>query len=304
MRVAGVADIGGTNTRVALVREDGTILSKKKFKTPAGSDPNEISSQVGATLSELSGTDISTLCGIGVSVAGPVDVKAGCIKNPPNMPFDDVPVVSPLNNAFSLPVFLMNDCRAAVLGEVFYGGGRGFDHVVYITISTGIGGGVYTNGKVLLGRDGNAGEIGHFTVESKYSQRCSCGCLGHWEGCASGRGIPKFFQTWCSVHGYESHLTTAKEILNAASKGEPIALEFSSTLANINSRGLSTVIVAYDPEIIILDGPIVTAHRELIVDTAVRCLDTYLKTPDIIISTLKGNAPLLGVAAAVFSHEV
>lgn len=304
MRVAGVADIGGTNTRVALVREDGLILSMERFKTPAGSDPNEISAQVAATLSGLVGTPLSGLYGIGVSVAGPVDMQAGCIMTPPNMPFDQVPIVSPLKNVFGLPVTLLNDCRAAVLGEVFAGGGREYQHVVYITISTGIGGGVYTNGKVLLGREGNAGEIGHFTVESKYSQRCSCGCFGHWEGCASGRGIPRFFQTWCRVHGHESHLTTAEEILIAASQGHPVALEFSDTLALVNSRGLSTVIVAYDPDIIILDGPIVTAHREIVVNSAIKYLDTYLKTPEIVVSPLGGNAPLLGVASAVFSREV
>ncbi len=306
MRVAGVADIGGTNTRVALVREDGRILSMERFKTPAGTDPCEVSARVGATLSDLAGTQGMDWNGLGVSVAGPVDLKNGCISNPPNMPFDQVPVVTPLSQMFGLPVTLMNDCRAAVLGEVFAGAGRGYRHVVYITISTGIGGGVYTNGRVLLGRGGNAGEIGHFTVESVYSQLCSCGCFGHWEGCASGRGIPLFFQTWCRVHGHtpQRSLTTAEEILNAASQGDPMALEFSGVLAMINSRGLSTVIVAYDPEIIILDGPIVTAHRDIIVDSAVRCLDMYLETPEIVVSPLNGNAPLLGAAAAVFSREV
>ena len=306
MRIAGVADVGGTNTRVALVREDGLLLSMERHKTPAGTDPGEVSARVGASLSDLAGGPGTDLCGIGVSVAGPVDLKNGCIRNPPNMPFDQVPVVTPLSQMFGLPVTLMNDCRAAVLGEVFAGAGKGYRHVVYITISTGIGGGIYTDGRVLLGRGGNAGEIGHFTVESAYSQPCSCGCFGHWEGCASGRGVPSFFQTWCNVHGHIPHksLTTAEEILNAASQGDPMALEFSGVLAMVNSRGLSTVIVAYDPEIIILDGPIVTAHRDIIVNTAVRCLDMYLETPEIVVSPLGGNAPLLGAAAAVFSREV
>jgi len=306
MRVAGVADIGGTNTRVALIQEDGAILQVELFRTPAGSDPHEVSALVGATLTRLASNADLSLCGIGVSVAGPVDLKSGSISHPPNMPFDQVPIVMPLNEVCGVPVLLMNDSRAAVLGEVFAGGGRGYCHVVYITISTGIGGGVYSNGNVLLGRGGNAGEIGHFTVESQYQQPCSCGCFGHWEGCASGRGIPGFYQTWCRYHNHtpDPSLTTAEKILNAGSKGDSVIREFIRTLSWINSRGLSTVMVAYDPEIIILDGPVVTAHKDLIITPAVQQMDNYLEPPEFVISPLKGNAPLFGVAAEVFSRGV
>lgn len=304
MRVAGAADIGGTNTRVALIREDGLILSMERFKTPGGPNPAEVSAQVGAALTRLTETSaIQVLCGIGVSVAGPVDLEKGSISHPPNMPFDEVPLVPPLSAAFDCPVILMNDCRAAVLGEVFVGAGAGHGHVVYITISTGIGGGVFSNGQVLLGRGGNAGEIGHFPVESTYMHPCSCGHAGHWEGYASGRGIPGFFQAWCRVNNldFQPPFMTAEEIFTAGSQGDPIVLDFLHLLAVINARGLSTVIVAYDPEIIILDGPVVTAHQDLILTPALSHLDRYLATPEIVISPLNGNAPLFGVASMVFS---
>lgn len=303
MRVAGVADIGGTNTRVAIIRDDGTILVHEQFLTPEGDDPGLIPFLVSETLNQLVlSIDIPPLFGIGVSVAGPVDMEAGTIKNPPNMTYDEVPVVAPLSLAFEAPVIMMNDCRAAVLGEVFAGAGIGYRHVVYITISTGIGGGVFTNGKVLTGRGGNAGEIGHILVDTIYHHICSCGNTGHWEGCASGRGIPGFFRTWCKAHDRDpGSVRTAEEIIASAARGETTASCFLQTLARINARGFSTVIVAYDPEIIILDGPVITRHPDLILTPALGFIDTYLAPPEIVISPLLGNAPLLGAAAAVFS---
>jgi glucokinase len=304
MRIAGVADIGGTNSRVAIISDDGTILAHEVVRTPQDDDPGSIPVLIAETLHRIrSSITDQPLLGIGVSVAGPVDLKAGTIKNPPNMVYDEVPIIAPLNCFFSCPVVLMNDCRAAVLGEVFFGAGSGHRHVVYITISTGIGGGIYTGGRVLLGRGGNAGEIGHILVDTVYQHPCSCGASGHWEGYASGRGIPGFFQTWCHAHGIgpgESR-DTAEEIITAAEQGDSDVNRFLQTLACINARGLSTVIVAYDPEIIILDGPVITRHPDLILKPVLPLIDPYLPSPRIVISPLGGNAPLLGVAAAVFS---
>ena len=304
MRVAGVADIGGTNTRVALIQEDGLIISLDQFRTPSGTDPAEVPARVRDTLIKLiSASGVDGVCGIGVSVAGPVDLKEGTIIHPPNMPFDQVSLVSPLHHFFHCPVTLMNDCRAAVLGEIFIGAGVGFRHVVYVTISTGIGVGIFSDGRVLQGRGGNAGEMGHFPVESTYMHPCSCGHAGHWEGYASGGGIPGFFQAWCRVHNRtpQGVSLTADEILTAASQGDPVALDFVQTLAVINARGLSTLIVAYDPEIIILDGPVVAAHQDLILTPALDHIDHFLVTPDIVISPLGGRSPLFGMASAVFS---
>ncbi|MFH0966200.1 MAG: ROK family protein [Methanobacteriota archaeon] len=303
MLIAGAVDIGGTNTRVALIREDGFIMAIERFKTPRGLDPVAVPIAAGDALLRLAALHPGTaLCGIGVSAAGPVDLNAGSIRHPPNMPFDEVSIVRPLRNLCNCPVTLMNDCRAAVLGEVFTGAGMGFHHVVYITFSTGIGGGVYTDGRVLLGRGGNAGEIGHFIVDTTYMQSCSCGLSGHWEGYASGKGITRFFQTWCRVHEMDpgSPLATANDILNAATRGEPVAKLFIGTLARINACGLSIIIVAYDPEIIILDGPVVVNHPDIILTSAIEHIDRYLDLPKIVISPLGGNAPLLGAAAAMF----
>jgi glucokinase len=115
--------------------------------------------------------------------------------------------------------------------------------------------------------------------------------------------MPGFFQAWCREHNIDPGFpcSTADEILSAAERLEPSAGLFMHALARINGRGLSTVIVAYDPEIIVLDGPVITAHSGLLVPAALTHIDRYLTLPEIVISPLRGDAPLLGVAAHVFA---
>ncbi|HWQ65641.1 MAG TPA: ROK family protein [Methanospirillum sp.] len=301
MMIAGVADIGGTNTRVALVDEYGSILKGDRFPTPAGEDPLSISAAVSSSLRRIiSESGLPFPAVIGVSVAGPVDLVAGVIHNPPNMPFGIVPIVGPLQHTFGCPVEMVNDCLAAVRGEAWVGAGKAYRHMIYITISTGIGGGVWSDGHALTGRGGNAAEIGHLPVDTTYLIPCSCERIGHWEGYASGEGIPGFFKKWCQVHQKNPDFPSgsAAEIISAAEVGKKIALQFLRELAKINSRGLSAVVVAYDPEIIILDGPVVTDHQDLILTPAINLMDDYLPLPVIKISPLQGNAPLIGAAAA------
>lgn len=303
MRLAGVADIGGTNTRVGLISEDGTIIRMERFKTPITGNAEDIAGAVAHILHEITDGREDALIGVGIAAAGPLDAAAGILVHPPNIPFDTVPLVNPLEALTGCTVKLWNDCRAAVLGEVKAGGAKGRRDVVYITISTGIGGGIFSGGRVLTGRKGNAGEIGHIMVDSRYSLTCTCGNTGHWEGYASGRRIPAFFQEWCKVNNYpvDTCLSTP-DILNLSSRGDVRGDQFRMALAEINGRGLSTIIVAYDPECIIFDGAVVNNNPELIRE-AIAYTDRYLELPDIRISPLGGNAPLIGAAMSLFYPE-
>lgn len=301
MRICGAVDIGGTNTRVALIGIDGEILRFEQIKTPVSGEAEGIAEAVSDILIRMVGDELSLLEGIGIAAAGPIDTRAGTLISPPNIPFDHVPLTGPIRRLTDRKTRLTNDCRAAVLGEVKAGGGVGYSHVVYITISTGIGGGVFTGGKVITGRNGNASEIGHFPVDSKINLTCSCGNSGHWEGYASGKGIVSFFQEWCRIHAIPAPFDelSAEIILTAADKRHPVAEEFLRDLAIINGRGLSAVIVAYDPECIIFDGAVIRHHPELL-DAAVEKTDRYLDLPFCLMSPLEGNAPLIGAAMTIF----
>jgi glucokinase len=301
-------DLGATVTRVALVGYGGEILGRITAPTPAsGESPAVLSRHLSGLISTvLSDTLVSSPAAIGISACGPIDHRKGAIVRPPNLPFPEIPLVDPLGSEFGVPVRLANDCHAGVLGEVVFGAGAGCRDLVYITLSTGIGGGVISGGQILLGRDGNAAEIGHFHVDDTWNLPCGCGGTGHWEGYASGRFLPRFYASWCESAGISmgdaGRLSTA-EIFDAARRGGPAGAGFLEALGKINGRGISDVIVAYDPSRIILDGSVVLRNGDLILPYLLPHVDRFLSLPDIRLSVLDGFAPLLGASVLARGYE-
>jgi glucokinase len=292
-------DLGATNTRAAVISDDGEVRGRVEARTPAGgADPAVLTGFLSDLVRRACGGRLSEdVGGIGLSVAGPVDIGRGVLKNPPNMQFRDVPVTGPLSAEFGVPVRMINDGHAGILGEAAYGAARGRQNVVYITLSTGIGAGVLECGRILFGRDGNAAEIGHFHVDDTYDLVCGCGYRGHWEGYASGKYLPWFFAQWCRYHG-KPHWgpDTAKEIFRSARGMDDDVRRFLEELARINGRGVSNVVVAYDPELIIFDGSVIRPNASLLLGPMIEAADRYLELPEMVLTGLSGDAPLLGAS--------
>jgi glucokinase len=306
-KLAIAADIGGTNMRVAIVDEKGKIIAKNVTKTvQKGKSGKVVADQVIGEIKKLIGGDSTKKYkGIGVSIASPIDYKKGGSTNPPNMNFSFVPIIEPLKKTFKLPIYIINDCNAGALGEKYFGSGKKYSHLVYITMSSGIGGGAIVNDNLLLGKDGSAAEVGHMHVDGKYNLPCTCQKgRGHWEAYASGNNIPKFFRAWAQKnHSKYPLLSSAKDIFDAARKRDKIVLKFMEELGKINGRGLSNVIAAYDPEIIVLGGAVALNNSEILLRYAKKYVDKFLRLPIIKTSNLRENAPLLGAAAFVFSEQ-
>lgn len=299
-------DIGASHTRVSLFSKK-RILKYKVSKTPNTGNSGDVISDLIISLirSELSASEITSVKSIGVSSAGPLNTKSGEIINSPNMNFPKIKIKQPLEEEFSKDVFLINDCRSGVLGEIFADRNLLKKDVVYITFSTGIGAGAYIDGNHLSGKKGNAGEAGHFFVDSKYYLHCRCGGFGHWEAYSSGTGIPAFFKAFCSEMRYNPKIPeeiTPEFILRNASQNTEIFYEFADELSKINGRGISTIIAAYSPDIIILDGPVVQNNSDVIINGINRYTDRYLDMPDIKLSSLEGFAPLYGAAYLAMTH--
>lgn len=283
-------DIGGTNLRVAKVKRDGTVTAKQTINTPkSGNDSYIVSREIIGLIHTIKPE--GNIDAISISSAGPLDLTQGCIDHCPNIPLGVVPLVAPLKEEFHCPVFLFKDTHAGVLGEKFFGSGRDVANLVYITISTGIGGGAIVNNHLLIGRNGNAGEIGRFFVSDEPY---------FWNSCASGAFILATFEKFCKQQGIECAYSHAKDIFAAVREEDHYAVAFMEELGRINGRGLSDVIVAYDPERIIFGGSVFVHNQDLLLPSLLRHTDNYLPLPDIQITKLKDDVSLLGAAAGVF----
>jgi len=303
--LAIAVDLGATNLRVALISNKGKILKKVQTKTPKTGKSNKIiAREIIELIKILLKEDYKKrIKGIGISAAGPIDFKKGELIHPPNIPFKRVPVIKPLKKEFLFPVFLYNDCSSAVWGEKHFGAAKIYKNIVYITISSGIGGGVIVDNHLLFGRSGNAAEIGHFIVDTKYNFPCGCKKgTGHWEGYSSGNNLPRFFNYWLKFHKINKvySIKKAKDIFDLARNSDKIVLKFLEEIGQINGRGVSNVIVAYDPEIIILGGAVVLNNRKIILSYLKNNIDKFLPLPKIIVTPLQEDVSLFGAAALVF----
>ncbi len=269
------ADVGGTYLRVALFR-DGEMLRKVKVTTPRGGGKLRIAEEI-YNLAMDFGVEVD---GAGVAVAGVIDVRSGDVAKMSNSPIKSFPLRGPLEERLSVPVVVLNDCVAAAWGEHIT---RGIDNLVYLTLSTGIGAGAVVNGSLLLGKDGNAHEVGHMTLDYR-GRRCGCGGRGHWEAMASGSAIPSFSRElaleWDGART-EAWRAAMKGELDPPAlfslwrEGDEFAGEVVSELAKINAAGISSVINVYDPEMLVLGGSIALNNRDF-VELFLRSVDEYL----------------------------
>lgn len=192
--IVGV-DIGGTWIRVAICTND---LKKENIISKVTQTPKEnefsISNTIISLLTQLlieNSIEKDQICGIGLASAGPLNVETGKVFNNANLGFKEIPLKEPIQGRFpGIPIYMINDCNASALA-IHYFEADDFekDNLVYITMSTGIGGGVICNGRLLLGKDGNAAEVGHGIVNSHSNFQCNCGAFGCWEVYSSGTGV-------------------------------------------------------------------------------------------------------------------
>jgi len=245
------------------------------------------------TLCKKEGIKPSELDSLCVASFGPMDYKKGELVNPVHLPFKRVPVVPTLQKKLGTTVYLINDCVAAVLGEHEFGIGKGVDNFVFVNLGGGVGAGVYVDGRLLLGKDGNAHEVGHYTIDLKGELKCSCGRRGHWEAYCSGEGIKNF----TALRGYP---LTPEELLEKARKGEKRALTLLEEIGRLNAIGFANVINSYDPEVIAVGGAIALAGKEQILGPVRKLVGEYAVNalPKIELSSLGEEAGLHGAVVA------
>lgn len=205
---------------------------------------------------------------IGIAAPGPVDRRTGILRNPPNLPgWRDVPLAQALHEAFGVPVRIENDANAAALAEHRFGAGRGTDDMVYLTMSTGVGGGVVSGGRLIVGSNGFAGELGHMPVV-RGGLRCHCGLRGCLEAYVGGQAWAKRLRRRTPESSRVHALATGDRarigselLLAAAKEGDAFARAELSRWLDFLALGIAGVVMAFDPERIVL-GTIAVAAGE------------------------------------------
>ena len=293
-------DIGGTNLRVCLGDERGKIETKLSEKLDVGSKDSVVE-QI-TMMVKSSGDEFSA---IGIGSIGLLDLRKGELSNPVHIPFKNIPIVKLLKKEFGVPVYLVNDCDAGVVGEKFFGLGKNEENLAYLTISTGIGCGVILNGRLLLGKDGNATEVGHFTVDLERKLKCGCGGYGHWEAYCSGRNIPNFVRLFAKNDARLSSITTEQFFDKAKSK-DKLAMEIMDKLGEINAIGISNINAAYDVSLITIGGSVALKNRDLILNPILKNLPKYSinRVPKVALTPLGGDVVSYGALALAFNPSI
>jgi glucokinase len=323
MRKIGVGvDLGATNVRIAVGDEEGNILCKLKERTIKDKGAKGISEQIIGMIHNLKPETnwIKNLLGIGIGSTGPLDLNLGGLMKPTNIPYDYVPLVAPLKQAFKKPIHLLNDGQSAVIGEKFFGAGKKHENLGYITLGSGIGGGIYVDDHLIRGKDGNATEIGHFTIDFKGQLLCGCGRRGHWEAYCSGLGIPNYARLLLSdfikndpkevnssqlvknVNGDWRKITT-KMIFDCAKLDDKISKAIVEKVGTINAIGFSCVIDAYDPSLITVGGSLALKNESLIMEPIKRNVVKHSRNgiPEIHVTEVGDEIVLYGALALAFN---
>lgn len=272
-RIAIGVDVGGTSVKLGLFREDGTLLHKWEVPTRKDEGGRFILPDVAASVREvLEQQQISTeqLIGAGLGVPGPV-MEDGYVEVCVNLGWHEVNPQQELSSMlYGIPVCSGNDANVAALGEMWRGGGEGYTDIVMITLGTGVGGGVIINEKIISGKHGLAGEIGHIHVRDEETEVCNCGGKGCVEQVASATGIAREARIKMAAVDTPSVLrefgdtVTAKDVLDAAKDGDSLALAVVETVARCLGVLMAQLSMTIDPQMFVIGGGVSKAGKFLI----------------------------------------
>ncbi|NRP21748.1 Glucokinase [Ensifer adhaerens] len=302
-------DLGGTQVRAALVDEGGTILSRAEERTEALAGPERVLGQIrGLVDGLLSGKELRSVVGIGVSAPGPIDTVAGVATNTPTLAgFVNYPLRAELQKRFRYPVRLENDGIAAAIGEWQFGAGKGLENLVYVTVSTGIGGGAVVDNRVVRGRKGMAAHIGHMSVMPNGAP-CPCGNRGCFEAYGSGTAFTarareralQCAETTLGKNGADVH---SRDVFTAGRLGDTLANDLIDEEAEILGRGFTSLIHIFSPEIVVMGGGL--SHEFERLQQGIQTYISHWAMPafrdvQVVRAALGQNSGLIGAAALAF----
>ncbi len=311
-------DLGGTTVAVGLLDDRGHILEQAEAPTFAHQGHDAVIDRIARLIQRViegAGVSLEEVGGIGIGVPGMLDMERGLTLFLPNLPgtWPKVPLAPRIEQAVGLPTFLLNDVRSITLGEKTYGAGREVDNMVCLAIGTGIGGGVVVGGKLLLGLDGTAGEVGHQVIDP-YGPRCGCGNRGCLEAFASGpaiasmgvRAVKQGLTTRIGeLCNYDLNAITPKLIAQAALEGDAVAKEIYELAGFYIGIGVANLITILSPQMVVIGGGVAQAGELLLAPIRETARQRVHVTPfekvQIVRAELGTDAGMIG--AAVWAQQ-
>jgi len=311
-RLAIAMDIGGTNLRYAVINESATILAKGITETSEHEGKEAIIQRIiDAAKTALSWADTMPVA-VGLALASPVDPVTGVMQMPPNiLSLQGYSPIKDLQKATGLPVFAANDAALAALAEYTYGLKKSVSSMVYLTLSTGVGGGHIIDSKLHNGSRGYAAEWGHLTLDFN-GHECNCGSTGCFETYCSGPAIVRIAQKMLADSTIESTLhqhsgiLTPLKIATAAREGDQFSIELWHKIGKYLGVALSVILNTLDPDVIIIGGGVSSALDLMMKSTEheikTRSLYPYSHKIPVIVAKLADEAGLIGAAALAFDN--
>ncbi|MFQ5965137.1 MAG: ROK family protein [Candidatus Scalinduaceae bacterium] len=303
------ADVGGTNTRMAVVTGDGEIINLLKRPTHCKEGKDEMIKfliSFARETVEKSKLTMEKICGVGIGFPGPLDVESGIVFNPPNLiGWNNVPLKHILKKEFKIPVSIENDANSAALGEWWKGVGTGTNSLICITLGTGIGGGIILDGNVWHGASWIAGEIGHTTI-IRDGVKCTCGNIGCLEAYASARGIIERVNIALLEkrdNGKSPPITNLKQLDQLVLQGDKIILNVIKETGVILGIAVANIANFLNPEMVVLFGGVTNLGENLLKplkeEVKRRAFKQATESLRIEISKLGDKGGILGAAKSI-----
>ncbi|MBA2385268.1 MAG: ROK family protein, partial [Actinobacteria bacterium] len=258
-----------------------------------------------------SGLSWGEIHAVGIGCGGPLDAERGVLVAPPHLPgWHDVPIIALADAAYDRPAVLENDATAAAAGEHRYGAGVGTRNMVYLTLSTGVGGGTVLDGRLYRGASGNGGELGHVTVDCDGRPCRGCGRRGCLEAYVSGTSIAERAREAIASKGSSSLAAlaepTAADVAAAARAGDALAKEIWSDTVDALACGLTSIVNLFEPELVVLGGGVSGTGEQLLGPVRRRVRAEAMKpagdAADIVQSALGDHVGVVGAAAIVYER--
>ena len=298
-------DIGGTSVKLGLFTKEGELVHKWEIRTDRTDGGEKVPQDIAATVKEtLESRNIDTadVIGMGIGVPGPVK-SDGTVMKCPNLGWGIFNVADRMKELTGINCAALNDANAAALGEMWQGTAKGFKNLVFVTLGTGVGGGIIVEGKVISGTHGGGGEIGHILVNPEEQDVCGCGCRGHLEQYASATGLcrvtRKLLKEGRLASGLSSDYLSAKMVFDAAKSGDELAKEAVEIMCRYLAQAFSGIAATVDPEVFLIGGGVSKAGP-IITDTVKKYYVpqnmNVLKNPAFELATLGNDAGIFGAA--------